>query len=58
MYEVETDKRNKTKKAKETEQERSPAAGQNRQTKTGIFAQRARVDQAIGLYYRKENVTF
>ena len=26
--------------------------------KTGIFAQRARVDQAVGLYYRKENLTF
>ena len=28
------------------------------QGKTGIFAQRARVDQAVGLYYRKENLTF
>ena len=28
------------------------------QSKTGIFAQRARVDQAVGLYYRKENLTF
>ena len=27
-------------------------------SKTGIFAQRARVDQAVGLYYRKENLTF
>ena len=27
-------------------------------SKTGIFAQRARVDQAAGLYYRKENLTF
>ena len=26
--------------------------------KTGIFAQRARVDQAVGLFYRKENLTF
>ena len=30
----------------------------NAASKTGIFAQRARVDQAIGLYYRKENLTF
>ena len=27
-------------------------------SKTGILAQRARVDQAVGLYYRKENLTF
>ena len=27
-------------------------------SKAGIFAQRARVDQAVGLYYRKENLTF
>ena len=30
----------------------------NPHSKTGIFAQRARVDQAVGLYYRKENLTF
>ena len=27
-------------------------------SKTGIYAQRARVDQAVGLYYQKENLTF
>ena len=27
-------------------------------SRTGIFAQRARVDQAVGLYHRKENLTF
>ena len=28
-------------------------------SKTGIFARRARVDQAVGLYYRpKRNLTF
>ena len=28
------------------------------QAKQEFFAQRARVDQAVGLYYRKENLTF